>query len=131
MDTTKKIELRNFGLITGAFMVVIFGLILPWLFDYSYVVWPWIVAAILWFLALILPLALHSIHRGWMRIGAVLGWINTRIILGILFYSIVLPIGIIMRLTGKDPMMRKFSEDKISYRIEHIENNESNMERIF
>jgi len=52
-----------------------------------------------------------------MAVGHALGWINTRIILGILFFVLFSPIGITMKLFGKDPMARKFDKKKESYRI--------------
>ena len=62
--------LRHFGLTTGAAVVVIFGLFFPWLLELSYwPAWPWIVAAPLWLLALVQPLWLRWIYRGWMRFG--------------------------------------------------------------
>ena len=97
-----KKHLRECGLITGAILVCLFGLFLPWLFEYKFPSWPWIIAGILWTLAIVLPISLAPVYRLWMKIGHVLGWINTRIILGIMFYLIFLPVGLILRLAGKD-----------------------------
>lgn len=123
-----KKTLREFGLITGAIFAGLFGLLFPWLFERSIPLWPWILLSILWVWALILPASLLPVYRGWMAIGHVLGWINTRIILGIMFYIIFLPIGIIMKLFGKDPMARTIEKSQNSYRItntipkkEHVE----------
>jgi hypothetical protein len=120
-----KQELRNFGLTVGTFVGVVFGLLIPWLFSGGFPTWPWIVFSVLSFLSLLLPYFLLPIYKGWMVIGHWLGWINTRIILGILFYFVFLPIGIFMKLLGKDPMMRKFKREEASYRIpcsqKHIE----------
>ena len=111
-------EFRNFGLVSSAFVAVLFGLLLPWLFAYSVPLWPWIVSAILSSSALLLPSLLAPVYKGWMSAGHALGWINTRIILGIIFYILLLPIGLLMRLFGKDPMTRKLNrEEEISYRI--------------
>jgi hypothetical protein len=52
-----------------------------------------------------------------MTVGEVLGWINTRIILGVLFYLLFTPIGLCMHLRGKDPMRRALSPEAESYRI--------------
>ena len=111
-------ELRNFGFISGAFVSVLFGLLLPWLFAHSIPLWPWIVLAVLSSLALLLPSILAPVYKVWMNVGHVLGWINTRIILGVIFYFLLLPIGLLMRLFGKDPMARKLKRgEEISYRI--------------
>lgn len=113
---TKK-ELRNFGLMIGAFVGALFGLLMPWLFSYSFPMWPWVVFSVLFFFALLLPYFLLPIYKVWMVIGHWLGWINTRIILAVLFYLVFFPIGIFMKLIGKDPMMRKIKREQASYRI--------------
>ena len=121
-------ELRNFGLITGALTPVFLGLLLPWLFEHSFPKWPWIAGIVLVTVGLILPKALKPIYIVWMTIGHYLGWINTRIILSIMFYLIILPVGAVMRMLGKDPMARSINKDQHSYRVtstvqekEHVE----------
>lgn len=52
--------------------------------------------------ALICPRLLAPLYKGWMKFGHVLGWINARIILGAVFFVMVMPIGLVMRLFGKD-----------------------------
>lgn len=66
----------------------------------------------------VLPSVLRPIHRVWMRVGHLLGWINTRILLGIVFYGLVTPTGVIFRLLGKDTMRRQaFTEEGSTYRV--------------
>jgi Family of unknown function (DUF5989)/Saxitoxin biosynthesis operon protein SxtJ len=52
-----------------------------------------------------------------MKLAEVLGWINTRVILGAVFYLVVTPIGAVRRLLGKDPMGTKSKSAIESYRI--------------
>ena len=110
-------ELRKFGLVTGAIVSALFGLLLPWIFDYSWPLWPWIVAGISGLWGLVHPGSLFVIYRYWLKFGHVAGWINTRIILAIMFYLVFFPAGILMRLLGKDPMARKLNSTANSYRI--------------
>jgi len=124
-----KKELREFGLVTGAIVVALFGLLLPWLFDHGLPRWPWIVAGVLWAWALLLPASLLPVYKGWMAIGHVLGWINTRIILGIMFYLMFLPAGLIMRLLGKDPMARSVDKSHATYRVRHEPRKKDHVER--
>jgi len=63
------------------------------------------------------PNALRYVHRVWMLLGNVLGWVNSKIILGLLFYLIVTPVRIVMSMTGKDPMNRKFDPNAETYRV--------------
>jgi hypothetical protein len=102
-----KQELRNFRFMITAFVATVFGLLLPWLFTHTAPTWPWVVSGFFLFFTLLLPSLLLPIYKGWMVIGNALGWVNTRIILGILFYVVFFPIGLSMKLLGKDPMARK------------------------
>jgi hypothetical protein len=52
-----------------------------------------------------------------MAAGEVLGWINTRVLLCLIFYGLVTPMGIIMRRLGRDPMRRSFEPGVETYRI--------------
>ncbi len=124
-----KKELRNFGLVTGGVTPLVFGVLLPWLFNHDFPKWPWIVGAVLIVWGLTLPLTLKPVYRVWMTIGHCLGWINTRIILAVMFYCIILPVGTVMRLLGKDPMGRKITRDQKSYRITSSDTDKTHVER--
>jgi hypothetical protein len=52
-----------------------------------------------------------------MTLGEGLGWINTRVILGVVFYGLFTPVGLLMRLRGKDPMRRNWEPDTDTYRV--------------
>jgi len=130
IPTLDKQGLRKFGLITGAIIVFLFAFFFPWVFDMATMpVWPWIVAGILWVPALLMPSVLRPVYVTWMKIGHVLGWINTRIILGVLFYALVFPMGLIMRLFGKDPMARKINKSISSYRMESVSEPKDRLEK--
>jgi Saxitoxin biosynthesis operon protein SxtJ len=112
--TDKK--LRSFGLTVGG----IFALIGFWPAVFRGAEPRWsvvIIAACLLVPALAFPRSLFWVHKGWMALGHVLGWINTRIILGAVFYVIVTPIGVLRSWLGKDPMGRKLRPDLDSYRV--------------
>ena len=126
--TLSKHELRKFGIITGIIFAVLFGLLFPWLAERSIPVWPWVVAAVLFVWALLLPASLNPVYRAWMKIGLVLGWINTRIILSIMFYVIFMPIGFIVRMFGVDLLKQKL-EDTNSYRVESTQQDKEHIER--
>ena len=124
-------ELRSFGFILGTMTPAIFGLFLPWLFDHSFPRWPWIFCGVMLTWALILPKTLKPVYLVWMTIGQALGWVNTRIILSIMFYLIILPTGLIMRLAGKDPMARSLTKELESYRITSTVPDKKHVERPF
>jgi len=115
-------ELRKFGLVFAGMFILIFGLLLPWIWDKPSPMWPWIVAAVFIAAALLVPMALGPVYRLWMKIGHVLGWINTRIILGVMFFIIFAPVGLLLRLLGKDMLRRRLDTSATTYRIasEHL-----------
>ena len=117
IEKLDKQGLRKFGLITGAIVVGLFGLLLPWLLGINWPLWPWYLAGALWVLAIIIPVALNPIYHVWMRFGLILGWINTRIILGLVFYVFFTPFALILKVLGKDPMSRKLNASINSYRV--------------
>ena len=115
-NETPPKQLRSFGLTVGG----IFALIAVWpVIIRGEDVRGWAVVAALFLVlpALIAPKSLFWPHKGWMELGLVLGWINTRIILGLVFFAIVTPIGLIRRWLGKDPMGRRSEPDAASYRV--------------
>jgi hypothetical protein len=127
-----KKGLREFGLVTGAIIAVLFGLFFPWLLGFQWPLWPWILAGILAAWALIAPLSLNPVYHGWMRFGLVLGWFSSRIVLSILFYLIFTPVGLFMRtLRGYDPLKRKPDQQADSYRIMSSSRPKKHMERPF
>ena len=67
--------------------------------------------------AVLIPQALKYVHRVWMMLGNILGWINTRIILGLIYYVIITPIRFAMKLAGHDPMNRKLDSGTKTYRV--------------
>ena len=123
--------LREFGLLTGTIIAVLFGLIIPWVKGHSFSFVPWMIAVIFWLLSLLTPMTLKPIYHTWMKIGAVLGWINTRLILGLIFYGIMMPMGLIMHLLKRDTMSKNFDVNLSTYRLISQPKNKTNMEKPF
>ena len=48
-----------------------------------------------------------SFHRRWMQLAGVLGYVNTRILLGVMYYGVFTPLGFARRLLGRDPLRRR------------------------
>jgi O-antigen/teichoic acid export membrane protein len=114
-EITNK-QLRSFGFtVGGIFALIGFWPLVVRAEDPRW--WALVVAVCLVVPAVVFPRSLVWIYKGWMAVGHVMGWINTRIILGMVFYVIVTPIGIFRRWLGKDPMGRKLRPDLDSYRI--------------
>lgn len=123
--------LREFAFVTGAILVVLFGLFIPWLLENNYPRWPWIFAGVLAAWGLVLPKSLQLVYRSWMKFGLLLSRITTPLILGIVFYGMFFPMGFIMRLFGRDPMQRSFDDAVKSYRVSRQKSPRKNVERPF
>jgi protein-S-isoprenylcysteine O-methyltransferase Ste14 len=130
----KKLDkkgLRDFGLLIGSLIAVLFGLAIPLLRRHSIPWWPWAICAVLVVLALVAPKSLNPIYHGWMRFGLILHKIQTPIILGIVFYLIVWPMGVIKGLFGEDAMRRKLNPKMDTYRVQSKARTKVSMERPF
>jgi len=66
-----------------------------------------VAAALLALIGLAIPSWARAFHTGWMKFAETLGWINSRIILGVLYFGILSPLGWLLRLTGRDPLVRR------------------------
>ena len=68
-------------------------------------------------LGLVSPGSLHPVHRVWMKVAEGLGWFNTRVLLGLVYFGVMTPVGVVMRLVGKDPLDRRL-KDRPTYWVE-------------
>ncbi len=123
-------ELRKFGLVTGGMLILFFDLLIPWIWSIAMPVWPLIVAGVLASMALVYPLSLGPVYKVWMLFAEALGWVNTRIILSLIFFLLFFPFGMVMRMFN-DPMRRKMEKSAQSYRIPSNPTKPENMERPF
>ena len=122
--------LRQFGLTFSAIVVSLFGLLLPWLFAATWPTWPWLFAAILASASLVFPPVLSPLYQLWMHFGLVMAYLNTRIILFLLYTVVFVPTGLAMKVGGRDTMMRKLSRsDDTSYRVASKVRDGSHFER--
>lgn len=79
--------------------------------------WALLVAAAFLALALARPALLAPLNRLWLKFGLLLHRIVSPLIMGMLFYGVVTPVGLLMRATGKDPMQRRRDPSAESYWI--------------
>lgn len=90
-----------------------------WSQGFSSNTWKWFfgVGAGLFALSHVAYPLMKPIHIGWMTLAFALGWLNTRLLLGVFFYFIVTPIGVVMRLFGKDLLDEKLNRSATTYWI--------------
>ena len=110
--------LRNFAWMFAAVVASLFGLILPWLLKRDWPWEPWVIAAAFFAWGLIAPSTVRPFYRLWMRFGFVMNAIVMRIILGAVFYVVILPFGLAFRVRGRDLLHRKWDHELQSYRVE-------------
>ncbi|MDH4155011.1 MAG: SxtJ family membrane protein [Nitrospira sp.] len=109
-------DLRQFGLLVGG----VFSVIGLWPFVFraeSPRLWALMLGGVLILLGAIAPQSLKQVHAGWMKIGHVLGAINTKILLGLIYYLLIVPMGIVRRWLGKDSIQRTFNPGVSTYRV--------------
>ena len=110
-----KKELRKFGITVGVVLVLIgFAFQLIW-DNYTIYMVLGIIGAFLIFFGILIPAALLPVQKAWMILAVVLGFIMTRVILSILFYLIVTPIGFVAKIVGKDFLNKKIDKTKKTY----------------
>jgi hypothetical protein len=107
---------REFGLIVGGMLLLVGGW---WLFRgkfHNAVVITLPLGAALVLLALVFPRLLFWPNKAWMALAEILSFVMTRIILALVFFLIVTPIGVIKRLFGWDPLHRRGARQESYWR---------------
>lgn len=122
-------QLRSFGLIFAALVLVLFAGLIPWLTEKPLPRWPFWLATPVATLALLWPRGLKPLYTVWMKFGDIMGRVNTVLILSILFYAMVTPTGWLMRLMGKDPMRRELDDAATTYRVVSEAHGREDMEK--
>lgn len=108
-----KGSLRKFGITMGIAFLVITLIIFM---KHKSVMLPVAaVSAVFFISAFIAPGSLRHIYILWMKLALVLSWVNTRLILFVIFYLVFAPIGLAMKLFVADPLDRKIDRKKDSY----------------
>ena len=111
LQIAEKDQCRKFGFTMAAMIGLLFGLFFPLVFRKPFPEWPWIIAIIFAVWAILLPGTLVVIYKPWMCIGHVVGLINTKIILAVVFFLLFTPVSVILKFIGKDPMDKKINNN--------------------
>lgn len=121
---TDRRALRKFGFVVGGVFLAI-GVIWAYRRGWSLSIGPWLLLAAsapLLVFGFLVPMALRPAYLVWMGGALVLGTIMTRVLLTVVFFGIVTPTALLMRLFGKDPMHRRPDPRASSYWIRIAEN---------
>ena len=128
-ETISKKQLREFGLLIGLGFPILIGWLLPSLFGHEFRAWTLCIGIPGLILGLAAPLLLHYPYKGWMALGHALGWVNSHIILGLVFIIVLQPIAYVMLLTGYDPLRRR-RKGETTY-SENRQDHKTDLTRIF
>ena len=108
-------DLRTFGLMVGAVFALLGVIVLlRHKAHYPYFVWPGVTLVLF---GAIFPRALKYIYLAWMSVAFVLGFIISHVILGLFFFLVITPTGLLARLSGKDFLSLKLDRQAASYWI--------------
>ena len=110
---SEKSDLRKFGMAVGLVFVLIAG-VLFWNEKSSFKVLLGI-GLFLFASGVVLPFILKPVYWVWMVFAILLGWFMTRVILSLLFYVVLTPMGLILRLSGKRFLDLKWGENQETY----------------
>lgn len=108
-----KMSDRSFGIMFSVMFALAYGII--WYFFGSEQRWLAGLAVVTVLTSLLYPILLLPFNRLWGRLGLRIAGLNNHLLLGLFFFLIILPMGLLMRLFGGDPMTRKYDRDAESY----------------
>lgn len=115
LEVSKKI-LRKFGLLVGA----IFFFLGLWIYFSSqnyYALIFLFIGILLFVLGLLFPISLSGVYKVWMGLAFAIGWIMSRVLLIVLFYFVMTPLGFIAKIAGKKFLDIDYEVKKKSYWI--------------
>jgi len=110
-------DLRKFGLVVGGVFCAVAGLFLLPKWHKAWYWWPLLPGVPLVVLGAVAPRTLKWVNMGWMTLAMVLGAIVSSILLTLMFYCVLTPLGFLARFMGKDFLSLKLSPDATSYWI--------------
>ena len=111
----KKSSEKSFGILFGVVFIIIS--VWPLFYSNSLRVWSLILAITFFLITFLKPSLLKPFNNAWIKLGELLGRIIAPIVMAIVYFLILTPISLLVRLFGKDLIGMKFSNDIKSYWI--------------
>ena len=115
MNKIKISSNRNFGLV----FFIVFLIVSTWPLTYEEPVRTWsaIISSVFLILGLMNSKLLTPLNKLWFKFGMILGAIIAPIVMGVVFFLVITPIGIIMRIMGNDLLKKRYDKKKATYWI--------------
>lgn len=111
-----KKDVRNFGIVVGI-VILLLGTGCKFYSNQPIKPYEVLISLLIIVISIIYPRLFYWPYRLWMFLGRALGWLNTHIILFIVYYAVVTPMALVMRFWGYDPLMLKFDHSIKSYKL--------------
>lgn len=105
--------IRNFGLILSGILFVLGILAFLRKHNQYWFEWPLSIGVLV--ITLAAPRVLSYIYRAWMLVAEGISWVLLRVILGVFFYLVLSPVGLLMRVFGRDILDEKIDRETLSY----------------
>lgn len=121
-------SLRAFGCLVGGVLLIVAGILWWNVFLPAAILAG--VGGTLFVMGLVAPRLLRGAHGIWMAFALALGYIMTRVILTAVFFFLITPVGVLMRLVGRDPMHRSWDRGAESYWIPRTDNRSGQKDRL-
>ena len=106
---------KSFGIVFAVFFLLV-GLY-PLVNNKEILLWPLITALIFFLLAYMAPKVLSVPNKLWFKLGIALGAIVAPVVMALVYFTTVVPIGLVMRLMGRDMLRQKLDKNANSYWI--------------
>ena len=106
-ENISKKQLREFSLLVGIGFPLLIGWVLPMIIGHGFRSWTLFIGLPVLISGIVNARLLRYPYKAWMALGHALGWVNSHIILGIVFIIMVQPIALVMRACGYDPLKKK------------------------
>ena len=100
-------KLREFAYILGIGFPFFIGFLIPFITGHGFSNWTLLISLLLILIGLLAPSRLNILYKAWMKLAYVLGWVNGRIILSLVFLLVLIQIAFIMKFLGYDPIKSK------------------------
>ncbi len=114
LNSADKVRIRTFAVTMAVVLIIVGGLLFWWeKTTGAFVLWS--ISGSFLLLGFTFPLLLWPLERLWYYFAFGLGWVNTRVLLTALFYGVMAPMGLVMRLFGKDILKRRFDPQAPTY----------------
>ena len=128
-DKIAKKQLKEFGLLIGFGFPILIGWLVPTITGHGFRVWTLWIGIPSLILGFVKPRILYYPYKAWMVLGLSLGWLNSHIILGLVYLLVLQPIALILKLKSYDPLKRNKNNEE-SYKEVKIDH-KTNLTKMF